>query len=88
MEPTKTAAVPGTFDGTRYKDLRVLIPKPIREYYTSRGEWDLIRAYRSYEYSEVITVQGRYGLIRHRWGQDRQTRIWDIVDDQIVDVAR
>ena len=43
----------GTFDGKRYKDIRILIPKSIKEYYEKRGEWDSIVKYRSYEKEEI-----------------------------------
>jgi hypothetical protein len=79
------AKVPGTFDGQRYEDVRVLIPAPIKEYYEKRGEWDSIVRYRSYVNSESITVRIRNGTRRdewmqHEWRHAKQAR-WYIADD-------
>ena len=62
-------AVPGTFDGQRFQDLRVLIGKPIREYYEQQGLWENIVLYRSYELTEVIVLKTTYGYTKHRWKQ-------------------
>ena len=63
----------GTFDGQRYEDIRILIPKSIKEYYEKRGEWDSIVKYRSYERCESITVCRKHlnyiVRVKQRWYQ-------------------
>ena len=60
-------ALRGTFDGQRYEDIRVLIPKSLRDFYKERGEWDKIVEYRGYEKAECITVRWQHILLQHVW---------------------
>ena len=75
-------ALRGTFDGQRYEDIRILIPKNIQDFYKERDEWDRIIKYRSYEKCEAITVQRRHTKIRHTWYLVNKN--WTITKDEVV----
>jgi hypothetical protein len=64
--------LPGTFDGNKYEDLRVLLPKSIQDHYKKEGKWDNIILVKFYNESEVVwlrDVMGKSVLYRkHKWG--------------------
>ena len=80
--------LPGTFNGYKVKDLKVYIAKEVQEYYKERGTWDDIVAFRSYEYTDVITLKIKGGLRKDKWKQKpwqaHQRRSWYIADDEFV----
>ena len=65
--------VSGTFQGTYYNDLRVLIPIFIKEFYQKQGSYDRIRKYRSYEFREVVLIElptsekSVFHYVKHTW---------------------
>lgn len=70
------AKVPGTFDGSKYEDLRVLLPKPIQDYYKAQGHWDNIVLVKFYVDSDVVWFYKRLSTVnpklvyfyKNKWG--------------------
>lgn len=63
--------VPGSFDGAKIQDLRLLLPKSTADYYRRAGDYDRIVACRFYENSEIVWLErqtmGRIHYIKHEW---------------------